>query len=45
MHYPLRDVPDDLWKRARAKAARGGQTIRFVIIELLRRWVKGEVEL
>lgn len=40
MNYLLREVPGDLWKRVRAKAAREGRSVRFILIEFLRAWVK-----
>jgi hypothetical protein len=36
--YLLRDVPTDIWRRARSRAVLEGCTIRSVIIELLDRW-------
>jgi plasmid stability protein len=38
--YPLRDVPDDLWKKVKVKAAQEGKPIRTVILELLTKYVK-----
>jgi len=36
--YLLRDVPTDIWRRARSRAVLEGRTVRSVIIELLDRW-------
>jgi hypothetical protein len=33
--YLLRDIPVDLWRRARSRALLEGQTIREVILDLL----------
>jgi plasmid stability protein len=38
--YPLRDVPDALWKQVKVKAAQDGKSIRTVILELLTKYVK-----
>lgn len=35
MMYALRDVPEDLWARVRARAAREGRRFRDVILQLL----------
>lgn len=34
--YTLRSIPPDLWRDVKARAAREGRTIRFVILALLR---------
>ena len=36
--FLLRDVPTDIWRRARSRAVLEGKTIRAVIIELLDQW-------
>jgi hypothetical protein len=36
--YLLRNVPEDVWMRARLKALLEGRTLRDVIIELLDGW-------
>lgn len=38
--YPLRNVPNDLWRQVKSKAAYEGRTIRFVLLELLRIYAK-----
>jgi hypothetical protein len=44
--YFLRDVPERLWQAVKIKVDREGwKSIRWVIVELLRRWVAGEVDL
>ena len=43
MTYLLRDVPDLLWRKARAKAALEGVPIRTVIVRLLRAYIKGRL--
>jgi hypothetical protein len=45
--FLLRDVPSDIWRRARSRAVLEGRTIRAVIIELLDQWAHdgGFVEL
>ena len=42
--YILRKIPNDLWKKAKAKAWSEGRTIRWVIIKLLKMWVDKEIE-
>lgn len=39
--YLLRDIEPDLWRQVKAKAALEGITIRALIEELLRAWVRG----
>ena len=39
--YFLREVPSDLWRKVKAKAALEGVTVREVIIRLLREYVNG----
>ena len=36
------DVPDDLYRRVKAKAALGGRAVREVTMELYRRWLAEE---
>jgi len=36
--YLLRDVPQDIWRRARSRAVLEGRSIRVCIIELLDKW-------
>lgn len=43
--YNLRLVPDPLWLTIQRKAKSDGYTIRTIIIMLLRRYAKGEIEL
>ena len=40
--YLLRNVPGNVWRRARAKAMLEGRTIREAIIDLLDRWAEFE---
>lgn len=40
MTYLLRDVPGDLWTKARLRALKEGRSMREVIIALLRAWLK-----
>ena len=44
MNYLLRDANVDLWQRVKVKCAKVRKPIRFVILTLLVKWVKGEVE-
>lgn len=39
MTYLLRDVPDGLWNRVKDRAAKEGHTVKYIVIELLRRYV------
>jgi hypothetical protein len=36
--YLLRDVPTEIWRRARSRAVLEGKSIRICIIELLDSW-------
>jgi plasmid stability protein len=40
MTYLLRDVPDDLWRKVKAKAALRGQSLRDVLIQALTAYLK-----
>ena len=35
------DVPDDLYRRVKAKSAMEGRTVRAVVVELLADWLEG----
>ena len=39
MTYPLRDVPEALWKRVKQTAASRGHSIRYVLLRLLDAYV------
>lgn len=39
--YILRDIPADLWRQVKAKAALEGASMREVVLRLLREYVKG----
>ena len=38
--YLLRDIPTDLWRKVKAKAALRGESIRDVLLRLLRDYAK-----
>lgn len=40
MTYLLRDIPDDLWRKAKSKAALKGESIRDVLLRVLTQYVK-----
>jgi plasmid stability protein len=40
MTYLLRDIPDDLWRKVKAKAALKGESIRDVLLRVLTQYVK-----
>lgn len=40
LNYLLRDIPDDLWRKVKAKAAMKGDSMRDVILRLLTNYVK-----
>jgi hypothetical protein len=37
--YLLRDVPEDFWRKVKAKAAAKGESVRDVILRLLQQYV------
>jgi hypothetical protein len=39
MTYPLRDVPEALWRKVKQTAARNGHSIRYVLIRLLEEYI------
>jgi len=39
--YLLRGIDDDLWRRVKSKAALEGISIKALLEELLRAWLKG----
>jgi hypothetical protein len=41
----VREVPETLWERAKAKGRRDGFTMQSVIVKLLRRYVDGSIQL
>jgi len=43
--YLLRIESEELWQKARIKALKEKTTMKEVIISLIQRWVKGEVEI
>jgi plasmid stability protein len=38
--YLVRDIPDDVWVAVKRRAAKGGRSLRWVIIELLKFYAK-----
>ena len=38
--YTIRDIPLEMWKKARMRAIRDGLDMRAVILKLLRRYVR-----
>lgn len=38
MTYLLRDVPDDLWRKVKSTAALKGESIRDVLLRLLKQY-------
>lgn len=40
MTYLLRDIPDDLWRKVKSKAALKGETLRDVLLKFLTQYVK-----
>lgn len=37
--YLLRDIPDELWVGVKRRAATEGHTLRWVVLQLLKRYV------
>lgn len=42
MTYLFRDIPDDLWRKVKSKAALNGESLRDVLLRLLRQYVSGK---
>ena len=40
MNYYLKDVDPDLWRKVKSRAATEGKSIKGVIIELLKKWLR-----
>ena len=36
------DIPDDLYRRLKAKSALEGRPVRAVVVELVQQWVEGD---
>jgi len=43
--YLIRDIPKDLWRIAKQKAAEEDVALRDVILTLIRAWVDGRVRI
>ena len=43
--YIVRNIPNGLWGKAKAKAWSEGRTMSWIIIKLLRLWVEEEIKL
>lgn len=43
--YLLKKIPEDLWQKVKIKAIQEDVVIRDVIIQLLREWVGGKVNI
>ena len=39
-NFYLRDIDPDLWRRAKARAASEGRTMRFVLLEFLKLYAR-----
>lgn len=39
------DIPDDLYRRVKAKTALKGRAVREVTIELFQKWVDGDLDI
>jgi hypothetical protein len=42
MNYYLKDVDPELWRKVKSRAAAQGKSIKGVIIELLKKWLRGK---
>lgn len=36
--YLVRDIPDELWVRVKRRARSEGRSLRFIVLELLKRY-------
>lgn len=43
--FLVRHIPAELHAAARQRAQRQGRSLTWVLIELLRRWIQGEIRL
>jgi hypothetical protein len=43
--YAIKDIDDNLWKKARIKAIQQGVRMSYVLKHLIEMWVKGEIEI
>lgn len=41
--YLLRDIPEDLWNRVKARTSTDGRTLRGLMLWLLTKYAKGEI--
>ncbi len=40
--YILREVPSAMWRRVKARAAREGHTVKFIVLRFLASYAKNE---
>ncbi len=40
MNYYLKDIDPELWRKVKSRAAAEGKSIKGVIIELLKEWLR-----
>lgn len=40
MNYILRDADDELWARFKERAAKEGHTLRWLVLEMIRRYIQ-----
>jgi len=43
MDYLLRNIPEDLWRKAKSKAALQGLNMKQLLILLLEAWLKAKI--
>jgi hypothetical protein len=40
MNYYLKDIDPELWRKVKSRAAAEGKSIKGVIVELLKKWLR-----
>ena len=45
MDYLLRNIPEDIWRKAKSKAVLQGLNMKQLLILLLEAWLKGKITL
>ncbi len=43
--YQLRGIDPVFWRKIKTKAASEGSTVKFIILDLLKKWLKGDLNI